>query len=321
MKRRRYIYNPDTCQYERFQLRGKSLRRRIGLYVTLSLGLGIVAFVVSLQFVPSFDEALLQHRNDKLKRQWSLLQQQIAQSDKALSQLIRKDDETYRAMLDAPSLDSAIRAAGVGGSQKYTLSKADAFPEIVATYEMLDQVRRTAQIEKQSFEELDRMLNTKMKAWRSRPAIQPIDNKQLRVLHLTYGMRFHPIFKVWTEHNGLDFAAPLGTPVYATGDGEVSMSYYSGSYGNVVYLEHGFGFESRYAHLQSYVVKQGERVKRGQLIGYVGNTGNSVAPHLHYEVLFAGKHVNPINFFQRDLSNEQYQKLIEKASTNTNPLD
>jgi murein DD-endopeptidase MepM/ murein hydrolase activator NlpD len=140
-------------------------------------------------------------------------------------------------------------------------------------------------------------------------------------LHMTYGARLHPIFHVYLDHKGLDFAASQGTPVYATGDGRITMAYFSGSYGNVIYLDHGHHYETRYAHLSGFAIKSGERVKRGQIIGYVGSTGNSVSAHLHYEVLYKGQHTNPINFFQRDLNNKEYEKLIEIGSQQNHPLD
>jgi murein DD-endopeptidase MepM/ murein hydrolase activator NlpD len=138
---------------------------------------------------------------------------------------------------------------------------------------------------------------------------------------MTYGARFHPLFKVWKEHKGLDFSAKEGTPVYATGDGQVLNAYVSDSYGKVVFINHGYGFETRYAHMSRFAVIPGEPVKRGQVIGYVGDTGYSSGPHLHYEVLYQGEHVNPINFFQQDLSNSEYQKLIETEDKNALPLD
>ena len=157
--------------------------------------------------------------------------------------------------------------------------------------------------------------------WSSRPAIPPISNTQLNQLHMTYGMRLHPIFKVYKEHNGLDFSAPKGTPVYATGDGVVTRANTSSSYGRVIYLNHGHGYETRYAHLSKFAVRPGDRIKRGHIIGYVGSTGTSLSAHLHYEVLFNERHLNPINFFQRDLSNKEYERLIEIASTQNKALD
>ena len=156
--------------------------------------------------------------------------------------------------------------------------------------------------------------------WASRPAIQPINNKDLKQLHTIFGMRMHPILGYVRPHNGLDFTAPHGSPVYATGDAVVMYTGFS-TYGNVIYLDHGFGFETRYAHLTRYVVEPGQVIKRGQIIGYVGNTGLSAAPHLHYEVHYKNVAINPINFFQRDLSNKEYEKLIELGSKSTTSLD
>jgi len=192
---------------------------------------------------------------------------------------------------------------------------------IIGDYVSLEKLKHQLEVEVQSYEEIEDILNDKLVAWVTRPAIQPVSNTELERLHLTYGLRLHPIFNVMKDHKGLDFAAPTGTPVYATGDGKISMSYFSESYGNVIYIDHGHDFETRYAHLSQFAVKPGENVKRGQIIGYVGNTGNSVSSHLHYEVLISGHHVNPINFFQRDLNNKEYQKLIETGSKNSISLD
>ncbi|MBK5278117.1 MAG: M23 family metallopeptidase, partial [Bacteroidia bacterium] len=140
-------------------------------------------------------------------------------------------------------------------------------------------------------------------------------------LHTSFGMRFHPLLGFVRPHKGLDFTAPKGSPVYATGDGKVEYAEHSISYGQVVYLNHGYNFQTRYAHLSQFIVARGEKVKRGQVIGYVGNSGLSVSDHLHYEVLYDGIQINPINFFQRDLSNKEYEKLIEVGSRETISLD
>ena len=177
------------------------------------------------------------------------------------------------------------------------------------------------EVEEQSFDELSKVVEAKRTMWASRPAIQPIDNKDLIRLHTIFGMRKHPLLGYVRPHKGLDFTADNGTPVYATGDGRIATSYYSNSYGNVVYINHGFDFETRYAHLQKYIVEAGDYVKRGQIIGYVGNTGTSVSSHLHYEVLYKNEQINPINFFQRDLNNQEYERLIKIGSANNASLD
>jgi murein DD-endopeptidase MepM/ murein hydrolase activator NlpD len=157
--------------------------------------------------------------------------------------------------------------------------------------------------------------------WASRPAIQPVSNKALTHLHATFGERYHPLLGYVRDHKGLDFTAEIGTPVYATGDGQVKSRYFSGSFGNVIFINHDFGYETRYAHLSEFNSKVGQKVKRGDIIGFVGNTGLSRGPHLHYEVLYKGLQINPINFFQRDLSNKEYEKLVEEGSKGRESLD
>jgi murein DD-endopeptidase MepM/ murein hydrolase activator NlpD len=321
MARTKFKYNPVTCRYEPFKLRGKALRNRVLGFLSISLVMALAGYYFTIQSFQSFDEMLLSERNQKLKIQWSLLHDKIEKANQQLAELIDKDDNNYRVILDSNPLAPSIREAGIGGSEKINLKPIQAYPFIVADYNSLQKLSHQLDIEIQSFDELEKILNGKITAWATRPAIQPISNTDLQTLHLTYGARLHPIFKVWKDHKGLDFAAEQGTPVYATGDGKVTTTYYSESYGNVVYIDHGYDFETRYAHLSGFAVTPGEVVKRGQLVGYVGSTGHSVAPHLHYEILINGSHVNPINFFQRDLSNDEYQKLIDLGSENGDSLD
>jgi murein DD-endopeptidase MepM/ murein hydrolase activator NlpD len=192
---------------------------------------------------------------------------------------------------------------------------------IKVAYDQADKIMNRLTIEKQSYDLLIKEREGKEKMWASRPAIQPIDNKDLTHLHTTFGMREHPLLGYVRPHKGLDFTAPKNSPVYATGDGRVINAEYSSSFGNVIYVNHGFNFETRYAHLTKFIVKAGEKVKRGQVIGYVGSTGLSGGSHLHYEILYRGDQINPINFFQRDLNNKEYEKLIELGGKSVSSLD
>jgi murein DD-endopeptidase MepM/ murein hydrolase activator NlpD len=317
----KFTYNPENCRYEPFYVKGKLLTKRIALFLTLSFVIASAGYYFSIQYFQSWDEMMLQQKNDQLKISWDILRERLQNARHDLAVLIEKDDHNYRVILDSSPLPASIREAGIGGSEKLDLRSLAEYPYIIKERLSADKLKHQADVEVQSYEELEKILNAKLVAWASRPAIQPINNTQLDQLHLTFGSRLHPIFKVFQDHKGLDFAAAEHTPVYATGDGKIQMAYYSDSYGKVIFIDHGFSFESRYAHLSAFAVSAGETVKRGQLIGYVGNTGNSVAPHLHYEILFQGQQVNPINFFQRDLSNEEYQKLIELGSENSTSLD
>jgi murein DD-endopeptidase MepM/ murein hydrolase activator NlpD len=317
----RYKYNPHTCRYERYQVKGKLLLNKVLLFFSLACIIASVSYYATIQYFDSFEEMVLVEKNHKLKISWNIMDKRIKSAYAQLQNLIVKDDQNYRVILDSSPLDASIREAGSGGREIPNILGAKDFPYIISEYQALDKLEHKTDVELQSYDELEKILNSKIISWASRPAIQPINNTQLERLHLTYGSRLHPIFKVWKEHKGLDFAAPEGTPVYATGDGEVINVYFSESYGKVIYIDHGYGFETRYAHLSRFAVMIGEPVKRGQLIGYVGNTGHSVSAHLHYEVLYMDDHVNPINFFQRDLSNGEYEKLIEAGSKNDLSLD
>jgi murein DD-endopeptidase MepM/ murein hydrolase activator NlpD len=321
MARVKYQYNQETCRYEPAKLRGKHLRASVVIFLAASLALAFAGYSYYVNTFGSLQESILEQKNHRLKAEWQILEERLNRSQLELQALIDKDDHNYRIILDSGPLQPSIREAGIGGSEKLNVEELGKLPFVLSEYQKMLRLKHQVEVEAQSYAELDDLLKEKTEMWASRPAIQPISNKQLDKLHLTYGARFHPIFHVFQDHKGLDFVAAKGTPVYATGDGEIAMAYYSGSYGNVIYLNHHHEYETRYAHLSSFAVQPGEHVKRGQIIGYVGSTGNSVSAHLHYEVLYKGQHVNPINFFQRDLSNKEYEKLIEIGSKQNIVLD
>ncbi len=271
--------------------------------------------------VGSVDELIQEKKNIALKADWVILENRIDQIQQELAELIEKDDNNYRVILDSDPLDSTMREAGIGGREVLILPEVKNISILRKNYRRIEKLSNQLDVELQSYKELATLLNKKIKRWAARPAIQPIDNRQLDRLHLRYGMRSHPLLDIDRQHKGLDFSAPTGTPVYATGDGKIEVAHFSSSYGNVIYVNHGYGYQTRYAHLSKFNTKPGEKVKRGQVIGYVGSTGISVGPHLHYEVLFQNGNLNPINFFQRDLSNQEYERLIEQSAKNTQILD
>jgi len=284
----------------------------------------LIALFLFLIVNPNFEslkDQLLKQENHSLKAQLKLLEDRMHRSGEELGELIEKDDRNYRAILDTGPLPAEVRAAGTGGREKFDVEKLSFHPTLLYDYQLLSRLQSQMEVEVQSFAELTTLLNKKLNMWSSRPAIQPINNKHLKQLHMSFGTRMHPIYKVLKAHRGLDLAARKGTPVYATGDGIVLRANTSGSYGKVIYINHGYGYETRYAHLSSFRVAEGDSIKRGQVIGLVGNTGTSLSAHLHYEVLYKDKHLNPINFFQRDLSNSEYERLIELSAARHNALD
>jgi murein DD-endopeptidase MepM/ murein hydrolase activator NlpD len=319
--KRRFTYNPDTCLYEPELLTGEKLFKKFIQFFMLSF-LASTLFVLWYinRYAPIEEQNLLQ-KNYELRAEWKSLEGKINAAYSEMNELISQDDNNYRVILDLQPLGPTVREAGVGGAEPVYLADVKQYDLINLTYKRFEKLKHQLDIEKQSFAELSKVIATKRSMWASRPAIQPIDNKDLVRLHTSFGLRFHPLLGYVRPHKGLDFSAARGTPVYATGDGRVLTSYYSHTFGNVVYIDHGFNFETRYAHLTKYIVESGQVIKRGQLIGYVGNTGTSVSPHLHYEVLFKNNQINPINFFQRDLNNQEYEKLIGLASAKKSSLD
>jgi hypothetical protein len=324
MAKIRYYYDTETCKYEPIKVSRSAMVINVAGFLTVSLimALGLI-YVYRANFTP-VKESNLRSENSKLKLEWNILNNNLNNAYASIDELQFKDDNIYRVILDTDAIPATIREGGVGGHNKYERLLDQELEDselIIGTYQRIDNLRKKLYIQSKSYDQISDLLIEKEKMWASRPAIQPINNKELTRLHTTFGRRFHPILKTWSEHEGLDFTAPTGTPVYATGDGIITASYRSSTYGNVLFVNHGYGYQTRYAHLTNYIVERGESVKRGQVIGYVGSTGRSEAPHLHYEVLFNYKPINPINFFQRDLDNDEYEKLIEISQQETIPLD
>ncbi|MCE7862394.1 MAG: M23 family peptidase [Bacteroidetes bacterium CHB5] len=319
MNRMRYIYNAETCKYEPVVVSPKDAAKKLFQFLAITFTLGVGGLIYFNSTYAPVDETIQTQINQGLKAEWQVLYKQLDRASDQLHALEHNDDQNYRVILDLEPLDQSQREAGVGGREK--ASESIMYPLVRQAYEQAEKLKNRLEIEAQSLQELEEELNKKEKMWASRPAIQPVSNKDLTRLHTLFGLRMHPLLGYVRPHNGLDFTAPQGAPIYATGDGSVSIAQYSESLGNMVFVDHGFGLQTRYGHMTKSIVHAGEKVKRGQVIGYVGNTGTSVGPHLHYEVLYQGAYVNPINFFQRDLNNREYEKLIEIGSQSVTSLD
>jgi len=255
-----------------------------------------------------------------LKRQISemslnieLFNKQLDNIESVLSDMQQRDDNIYRTIFEAEPLNYSLREAGFGGSNRYKdLEKMENSEIVVNTARRLDVITRKVVIQSKSYDDLLKMAISKEKMLASIPNIQPISNKNLERTASGWGYRIHPIYKIRKFHYGIDFTAPTGTDVYVTGDGFIEQieSSHRG-YGNSLVIDHGYGVKTLYAHLDHFNVKQGQKVKRGEIIGFVGNTGLSTAPHLHYEVLHNGEKVNPINYFFNDLTADEYDRMIE----------
>lgn len=326
MARIKYIYNTETCQYERVTISAWDVALNLLGFLTVSLIIAIGILLVFNRYFESPKELMLRKENEELKLHYDILNKEMTDAEKMLQNLRDRDDNVYRMIFEADPIPASVRTAGTGGSNKYKdLLDKDLIQEdlIVDDFERLDRLKRQMYVQTKSYDELIDLALHKEEMLASIPAIQPIPNKELTRLASGFGMRIHPIYKIKKMHTGLDFSAPRGTPIYATGGGTVKraeISYRKTGYGNQVEIDHGFGYVTKYAHMQMLAVKRGQKVKRGDLIGYVGSTGGSTAPHCHYEIIKDGKKIDPIQYIIQDVTDEEYQKLLELAARENQSL-
>lgn len=322
MRKVYYIYNPQTQTYDRIyptvRQRMMSLLRRL----FIGMGLGAGSFIVLLLIFGSPSEKELRKKNSQLQAQYNVLSSRLDEAMGVLQDIQQRDDNLYRVIFQADPVPSAIRQAGYGNTNRYEnlLDMADA-ELVVNTTQKLDMLTKQLYIQSRSFDDVVEMCKQHDEMLRCIPAIQPVANKDLKRTASGYGRRIDPIYGTTRFHEGMDFAANPGTEVYATGDGTVVEAGWQSGYGNTIVIDHGFGYMTRYAHLQSFRTQRGKKVVRGEVIGEVGNTGKSTGPHLHYEVHVKGQVVNPVNYYFMDLSAEDYDRMIQLAANHGKVLD
>jgi murein DD-endopeptidase MepM/ murein hydrolase activator NlpD len=326
MARKKYKFNPDTLNYESIGLTWKEKAFKVGTYMASSLALALVFIIVFLNFYETPKTKRLKRENKQLLSQYELMSKDLDKVEKVLTDLQQRDDNIYRVIFEAEPIPSSVRDAGFGGVNKYShLEDMSNSELVIATAKKLDVISKQAYIQSKSYDDVMKMALNKEKMLACLPAIQPITNKDLKRTSSGWGYRVHPIYKVRKMHWGQDFTAPIGTPIYATGDGvveEVKGSKKSRvGFGLSIKIDHGYGYETIYGHLSGFNVKRGEKVKRGQIIGYVGNSGGSTAPHLHYEVHKDGRKVNPTYYMFQDLTPQEYDKMIAISSNIGQSLD
>lgn len=324
MAKVKFYYNKETCKYEPIILTNKRIFFKILGFIGVTLLLAGALIIGYHQYFTPVKESMLLSDNQHLHTQFSLLDDELERTREAISKLEHKDDYIYRTILDIEPIAATVRQAGVGGINLYEeLENARLEEEglILSTYKDFDKIKQQMYIQTKSYDEIEEVLFQKQKMWASKPAITPLAMKDIKRIGSGFRWRVHPIFKTKRFHSGLDISVNSGKPIYASGDGWVKKSYYSKSYGNVVFIDHGFGYETRYGHMSAFNVVEGQKVKRGDIIGFIGSTGWSTAPHLHYEVTFNGKHVDPVPYLSKDLSPEEFEKIIDISSTSDLILD
>ncbi|MFC2080331.1 M23 family metallopeptidase, partial [Bacteroidota bacterium] len=257
-------------------------------------------------------------KNEQLRQDYIMLSQELKKDESMLYALQRKDDRLYRSIFGMEPIPTSIREAGTGGAAKLSSIHSISDPEVVTNvYNEIDKILTKAKIQSNSFEDLEEVALNNQLLLARKPLIQPISPADRYWLTSTYGYRTDPFTKRRKSHHGIDMAGPYGLKIHATGDGVVKIAEHNRfGYGKEVMIDHEFGYSSRYAHLQDILVKSGEKVKRGQVIGTLGNTGRSTGPHLHYEVRYFNKSINPMYCFYEELSPKEYELITKRAATN-----
>ena len=323
MAKIKYYYDTKTLSYKRIELNAFDKFKRSVSYVAASAFTGLIMIVIFFQFFDSPKEKRLKSEIENLVTQYDILSKKMTQIDLVLDDIQQRDDNIYRVIFEADPIPSSIRKAGFGGVNRYKDIRNFSNSELVIEVaKKADKLSKQLYIQSKSFDEVINLAKNKADMLASIPAIQPIANKDLGRVASGYGYRIHPIYKTRKLHTGMDFTAPQGTPIYSTGDGKIEKVKRSRKgYGNHVIIDHGYGYQTLYAHMKKYIVYRGQKVKRGEIIGYVGSTGTSVAPHLHYEVMKNKRKINPVNYYYNDLSPEEYEKMLEISSQNNQSFD
>ena len=323
MAKVKYYYDTKTLSYKRIELSGLNKLKRLFYFLIGSAFTALIMVVIFFQFFDSPKEKRLNREIDALTSQYEIVDDKLRQVELVLDNVQNRDDNIYRVIFEADPIPKSIRKAGYGGVNRYEdLKGFNNSDLIINTSEKVDQISKQLYIQSKSFDDIIKLAKNKSDMLAAIPAIQPVSNKNLSRMASGYGYRIHPIYKTRKLHTGMDFSAKSGTPIYATGDGKVSKVRRSRrGYGNHVIIDHGFGYKTLYAHMKKYAVRKGQKVKRGEVIGFVGSTGTSVAPHLHYEVHKDGKKINPVNFYFNDLNPKEYEKMLEISSQNNQSFD
>lgn len=323
MSKQQYKYNPKSLSFEETQ---KSVGKKVLRFVLLIAPSILVGLVLAIIFTGQFDsprDKMYRSEMEQYKNELSRMNKDLDLLNNVMTDVEKRDEDMYRVAMHAKSFPEELRRMGIGGSDRYNyLSDLSNSDLLISTSKKIDILERRLSSQSLSFKELLELAKDKEKMLACLPAIQPVRNIELKRAISGFGYRIDPIYRTRRMHSGIDFTAKRGTEVYATGDGYVEeIENKRWGYGKSIIINHGYGYKTRYAHLSSFKIKKGQKIKRGELIGLIGSTGKSTGPHLHYEVVKDGVKVNPIGYFHSDLSPEQYEKMLEMSDNTYNSMD
>ncbi len=323
MSKVKYYYDSDTLSYRKIERKKTTTIKYAAVFILASALFGFLFVFIASQFVQSPKEKALARELQNMKLQYKLLNKRFDEAYAALENVEERDNTIYRLYFEANPIPEEQRRAGFGGVNRYKKFEGYDNSELIAeSNKSLDILQKAIVVQSRSLDEVTKLAANKEKFLATIPAIQPVKNEDLTRMASGYGYRTDPFTKVRKFHYGMDFTSPRGTPVYATGDGVVTRADNRAvGYGRHIRIDHGYGYVSLYAHLYKYNVRPHQKVKRGDLIGFVGSTGRSEAPHLHYEIFKDDERINPINFYYGNLSAEEFADLLEKAQLENQSLD
>jgi len=323
MKKVKYYYNTNTLRYEKLIVPLRVILLRVLGFLATAIVTGMIIVAFAFRFLDSPKEKILRVQYERSQQDFEMLGQKIKSVEQRLRELEKRDNDVYRTIFEANPVPDSARAKQIEMEEEIKMvSSMDENQLALSLSSTLTNIVNRMRFQEKSYTEIGEMIKDKEKLLASTPAIQPVNNKDMNRIASGFGYRIDPVYKTVKFHPGLDFAAPQGTPIYATADGRVSTSGNAGNgYGNHVVLNHGFGYETLYGHMVRVKARVGQSVKRGEVIGWVGSTGKSTGPHLHYEVHKNGKKIDPIYFFYNDLSPEQYQQILKIAASGNQSFD
>lgn len=321
MAKPKFHYNPITLTYERVDNTIRHRLRKIGSHALTGLLVGLASFIAFVLFFPSPRERMLRSEKAELEANYKLLTNQLDQIQDVLTDIQQRDDNLYRVILSADPVGPEMRNIANVETRYENFMKKSNSDVAVSIKKRVDKIRRQLYIQSASFDEIVNLAKNKEEMLQCTPAIQPVLNKDLKRMASGYGVRIDPIYKTPKFHAGMDFSGERGTEIYATAKGVLEFTGWKQGYGNCIIINHGFGYQTLYAHLDKIKLRNGAHVNRGDVIGYMGNTGKSTGNHLHYEVHYKGKVTDPRNYYYLDLNPDEYDKMVQLSSNYGNVFD
>jgi murein DD-endopeptidase MepM/ murein hydrolase activator NlpD len=323
MAKNKYRFDPESLSLHKIRLSFKAILLKIMTYFFAGIIISIAFYFVFTRFFDSPKERILKRENDQMKLQYEIMQHKLDQISDVLDDLRQRDDNIYRTIFEAEPIPRSVREAGFGGVNRYAdLEGYESSNIVISSAKKLDKLLKQVYVQSKSYDLITQLALNKEEMNKSIPCIQPVSNEGLERTSSGFGWRIHPIYKIKELHPGFDFAAPIGTEIYSTGDGVVEKAETSfRGYGFHIVIDHGFGYKTLYAHLSAFRVARGQKIKRGQVIGLIGSTGLSTGPHLHYEVMKNNEKVNPVGYFFNDLTADQFEQITTLSNNIGQALD